>query len=144
MTRRTRAATVTFWSCAIAGWAVIALGVRGVLDDSPATEPSDLARWFAGLLLLHDLVVVPAVLLVGWAVGRAAPRVAVPVRLGLAASALAVVLVWPLLRGYGAREANPTLLALPYARNLVVVLVAIWTIVAVWTVCSVMARRGRR
>jgi hypothetical protein len=140
MAGRTRVAKVVFWAGAALGWTVIAIGARGVLRDSDATRPSDLGRWFVGLLLVHDLVLVPLVLGVGWFVGRVLPaRAVVHARLGLAASAVLVAVAFPLVRGYGEREGNPSLLPLPYGRNLVIALALTWAIA-----CAALARAAVR
>jgi hypothetical protein len=133
------------WIGVAVGWALVVNGARGLLHDADATRPADAARWFAGLLLVHDAILVPVALLVGWAVGRLVPRVAVvPVRLGVAGSAVVLALAWPLVRGYGRRAANPTLLPLDYTRNLLIVLAAIWAVVGVAIVASVLSARARR
>jgi hypothetical protein len=143
MGERSHFAKAVFWVGAALGWVIILYGARGVLRDSDATRPSDLARWFAGLLLVHDLVLVPAVLGAGWLAGRVVPaRAVVHVRLGLAASAVLVAVAFPLVRGYGEREGNPTLLPLPYGRNLVIALALVWVVVAAAALRStVRARR---
>jgi hypothetical protein len=110
-----------------------------VLRDADATKPGDLTRWFLGLLLLHDLVLVPAALGAAWLLARAAPRrLRTPLLLGAAATALVGALAWPLVRGYGERTANPTLLPLPYGRNLAIALALVWAVVVV---AAVLGRR---
>jgi hypothetical protein len=143
---RTQRAPAAFWVAAVVGWASIGYGVRGVVVDRAATQPTDLARWFGGLLVLHDLAVVPVALAVAWLVGRAVPGPAVvPVRLGLASSAIAIALAFPLVRGYGERSGNPSLLPLPYERNLLVVLGVVWAVVAIAVSVGGLRRsRGRR
>jgi hypothetical protein len=131
-TTRSRSSVVRFWLAAAVGWAVIATGVLGVLRDADATRPGDLTRWFLGLLLLHDLVLVPIALSSAWLLSHVAPlSLRTPLLLGAAATALVVALAWPLVRGYGEREANPTLLPLPYGRNLAVALALVWSAVVV-------------
>ena len=99
------------------------------------------ARWFVGVAIVHDAFVAPAVFGVAWLAGRLLPRRAVvPVRLGLASTALVTLYAWPLVRGYGRAASNPTALPLDYRRNLVISLVAIWIAVAVWTGAAVPRR----
>jgi hypothetical protein len=141
---RSRAATVVFWGAAAIGWVIILLGVRGVFHDSSATRPGDLAGWFAGLLVVHDVVLVPVAFGVAWLVGRVLPdRAVVPARLGLAASAVVVAVAFPLVRGYGERDANPSLLPLPYGRNLAIALVLVWVVVVGATAISRVVRTRR-
>jgi hypothetical protein len=130
MVERSRLSTGLFWVSAFVGWLVITIGIRGILDDSSATRPGDLARWFVVLLLVHDALLVPVVLIVGWLLGRVLPAGAVvPARLGLAASALIVAVAFPLVRGYGERGANPSLLPLDYGRNLAIALGLVWLVI---------------
>lgn len=122
-----------YWLALVLGWAVIANGLRGVLADVGATPPVRLGIWVVGLALLHDAVVAPVAYLAGWAIGRLAPRTwALPVQLGVAASALAVAYTWPYLRGYGRLTTNPSVLPLAYGRNLGIAVSVIWVATIVW------------
>ena len=137
-------ARAAFWIAVAVGWVTIAFAAWGIWSDRGLTEPVDLARWFASLVLVHDLALVPLTLAVAWAVGRVVPPAAVvPVRLGLASAALLVALAWPLVRRYGARESNPSLLPLPYGRNAAIA-VALWTAVIAAMTVAVATRRRRR
>jgi hypothetical protein len=114
--------------------------------NSDATPPLGFARWFIGVAIVHDAFLAPAVLLIAWAIGRIFPRRAVvPVRLGLATTGLLVLYAWPLVRGYGRTESNPSALPLDYTRNLVISLLVIWLIVGIWIMASSLHdhRRGR-
>jgi hypothetical protein len=133
------------WIGIVGGWALIAVGVRGVLRDSDATRPADLVKWVGGLLLVHDFVVVPLVLLAGLLVGNLVPKIAVaPIRFALCGSAIVVALGWPLVRRYGARSTNPSLLPLRYGRNVVLLLVIIWAAAAASVLVRVLLRKARR
>jgi hypothetical protein len=145
MSTRSRRAAVVFWTCALVGWAGIALGVRGIFVDRSATRPSDLVRWAGGLLVVHDVIVVPVALGVGWIVGRlSSGRGGVFVKAGMAMTATVVALWWPLWRGYGRRASNPTLLRSPYERNLLIALAVGWGVVAAAALGTLIARRARR
>ena len=122
-----------FWATAVVGWGLILFGIRGLAMNRNATPALGFARWFIGLAVVHDALLVPAVLLIAWTIGRIVPRRAVvPVRLGLATTGLLVLYAWPLVRGYGRRESNPSALPLDYGRNLVVSLLVIWLGVGIW------------
>jgi hypothetical protein len=139
--QRTRRGSV-FWVGVAVGWGVMLAGLRGLLVDAALTQPPDLARWFFGAAIAHDLLIAPAAYLCALLVGRVVPRSAVvPVSLGLAASALLVGFTWPLLGAYGRRASNPTVLPLDYTRNVMVALAAIWGAVTVAIVVSVLRRR---
>jgi hypothetical protein len=131
-----------FWLGAAAGLAFIVAGARGLLHDRAATQPSDLMKWLLGAGIVHDAVIAPIVVLAAWITGRAVPAPArTPIRLGLAATALLVVLTWPLVQGWGRRTANPSALPLDYGRNLIATLVGLWAVVIVFAVVRL---RGAR
>lgn len=131
-----------FWISAVAGWAVIAVALRGIADNALDTRPADLARFVFGGLLLHDLVVAPLVLLAGLGVARLVPAKVRPVvQAGLIASAVIALYTYPLVRGYGRAINNPTSLPHDYSANLALVLAAVWAVAAVAVVLRL--RRAR-
>ena len=87
--------------------------------------------WFIGAGIVHDALLAPVFVLVGFATTRVPHAARTPIRLALAASALLTVFAWPLVQGWGRRAANPSALPLDYGRNLVVSLVAIWFVTAI-------------
>ena len=121
-----------FWLSAVAGWVVIAVGVRGIVQNSLDTRPGNLARFVVGGALLHDLVVAPLVIVVAVGVGRAVPRRARAVVQGaLVVSAVVALFSYPLVRAYGLAANNPTSLPHDYATNLLLVLGLVWAVAAV-------------
>ena len=74
------------WLSAAAGWGVIAYGVRGAFQHHIDTNPRDLAWFFFGGALVHDLVFAPLLLLGGVLVARAVPARARAPRSGSRAS----------------------------------------------------------
>ncbi|GAA2148356.1 hypothetical protein [Actinomadura napierensis] len=123
-----------------AGLALIGFGMRGVVADVPVRG---WATWFIGAAVLHDGVLVPAVLVAGLVTGRipAAHRRVVRAALIVAACVTAVAL--PLVLGYGRRPDVPSQLPLPYGRNLAIVVGAIAAVtVAVLAARLVIARRA--
>ena len=129
-----------FWLSAVAGWVVIAVGVRGIVQNSLDTRPGNLARFVVGGALLHDLVVAPLVIVVAVGVGRAVPRRARAVVQGaLVVSAVVALFSYPLVRAYGLAANNPTSLPHDYATNLLVVLGVVWAAAAVLVLARVRA-----
>lgn len=117
------------------GLPLVAYGVRGVLVDAARTHPAELTRWVVGGAVVHDLVLVPVVLAVGWAARRAVPARAWPaVRTGLVTSGTLALVAWPFVRGYGRDPANPSLLPRDYAGGLAAALAVVWAGVALWLV----------
>jgi hypothetical protein len=135
----------SFWIGLAIGWATIVVGVRGLIIDRDLTNPKNLVGWLVGLAIAHDAFVAPAVYVAAVVAGRLLPRRAVvPVRLGLATSALLVIVAWPLVRGYGRRESNPSALPLDYGRNLVACLLVVWAAVGAWIVADFIRDRRHR
>lgn len=131
-----------FWPAAVAGWFLIVIGLVGLIGDRAATQPTSFAKWFIGIDVVHDVVFAPLVLFASWAAGRALPhRVVLPVRIGLATTALLMLYTWPLVRGYGRRASNPSALPLSYGRNLLVSVIAVWVAVALWIAVRVVRDR---
>jgi hypothetical protein len=128
-----------FWLGLAAGTAVMGYGVWGLVQESDATRPGDLARWFAGGLLVHDLAVAPLVSVAAALVGRVVrgPWRA-PVCAGLGASAVLVAIGWPALRGYGSERVpdNPSVQPLDEATALAWVVGAVWVLVLTWGVLA--------
>lgn len=135
----------TFWVGLVVGGAVMAYGVKGLLGADQATQPPNFARFFIGAGIAHDALWAPVVVAVGWVTAILLPPVVrTPVRFALALSALAVVFAFPLVRGYGVREDNPSLFVFDYGRSLLVVLTVIWVATASYVaVRLVQQRRGR-
>jgi hypothetical protein len=128
-----------FWLGLFVGWVVMAVGIRGLLvnEDSPmGTDPPGWALLMVKSNLVHDFVLVPAVLLVGVVVARVVPaRVRAPIQAGLIATGVIVLFAFPFVRGYGVKPDNPTVLPQNYGRGLLIVLGVVWAVtaaLAVW------------
>jgi hypothetical protein len=124
---------------AVAGVAAAAYGALLLLQEELG-EVAGAAGWLASGVVLHDLVLAPAVT----ALVVLASRLLPPAWRGPAAAALVVLgsvtlLAVPVLGRFGAREDNPTLLDRPY--------VAGWAVLAGLTVLATLvagAVRARR
>jgi hypothetical protein len=133
----------SWWVGAVAGSAVIAFGLVGVLGHSGSTRPAQLVTWTIGAAVVHDALLAPVVIAFGLATARWVPvTVRVPVRVGLALSGLIIALAWPYLRRYGYHESNPSALPFHYGRNLVIVLAIIWVSVAGATFAGRLLRKS--
>jgi hypothetical protein len=127
------------------GLPVIAYGVRGVVVDGARTHPAELTRWIVGAAAVNDLVLVPAVLAVGWAAHRVTPAWLWPaVRAGLQTTGVLALVAWPFVRGYGRDPANPSLLPRDYAGGLVAAIAVVWLVVAVRAAVRAVTTRARR
>lgn len=130
-----------FWAGLIAGAGIAGYGVAGAWADRADTRPADLVVWLAGSGVLHDALIAPVVVAAALATRWLPVAARLPVRLGLALSALLTVVFWPVVRGWGRSPSVPSALPLDYGRNLAVVLALIWLAAAAAVV--VRARRGR-
>jgi hypothetical protein len=124
-----------FWIGAVIGIGIMAFGVKGLLDAAPSTQPHQVGLSLLGLDLLHDTIVAPIVCLVGLVLTRFLPnRIRVPVRAGLFASAIVILVGWAALRGYGHDQVpdNPTVDPLNYGTAVLTVLSFVWAAVLTW------------
>ncbi|MEU8021834.1 MULTISPECIES: hypothetical protein [Micromonospora] len=112
--------------------ALVAVGVLlmgyAVVGGSadPDLKPAGVLLFLAGVLAGHDLVWMVVLLAGGAAVARFVPRRHRPVARAAAVSAAALTVVAvPLVLGFGRPPDNPSVLPLPYGRNLAAVLLLV-------------------
>jgi hypothetical protein len=131
----------SFWIGLLVGWSILGYGLWGFWGHAAATHPHRTVWWILGSAVAHDAVVAPVVTIIGLLLIRFLPRgVNGPVAGGVAASGVVLAFSYPLLRHFGRRADNPSILPLDYPRNVALLLVAIWTVVSV----VLLVRRGRR
>jgi hypothetical protein len=116
------------------GGALVALGCAGLVLN---LDPVGWALWAGGILVAHDAVLVPVVLLAGVVVRRAGG----PVRAGLIVAGLVTLATLPTVLALGRRADNPSILPLDYGRNLLIVLTLVGLITLVPRILA--AVRGR-
>jgi len=106
----------------VVGVLVIGLGGIVLLNDVNPARYLGIALWFAGALVIHDGLIAPVVLGVHLLLRRAGRRIPVAVILivqgALVVAALMTALVAPEILKQGIGSANPTILPLDYAGNL--------------------------
>ena len=132
-----------FWLTAAIGWALIGWGVRGALHHHVDTRPAELARFFIGGLLAHDLVFAPLVLLAGVGVSRLTPgRWRAGVQVALILVGLVALFAYPEIRDYARVLHNPTSLPHNYTRNaLIVAAIVVAGVAAVSAVRATISHR---
>ncbi|MDQ3676275.1 MAG: hypothetical protein M3401_05635 [Actinomycetota bacterium] len=131
-----------FWPMTIAGMALSAYGLVGLLRDERVADSMSWLTFFAGGLLAHDLVWAPLVALGSVALVRIGPARVRPVLQGaLIVSATVLLVAYPVVRGDGRLANNPSILPLDYPRNLVIVLVAVWAVAGVLIVRAALSQR---
>ncbi len=139
-TTREHPTSPIFWVGLVAGWGVMAYGIWGFLADHRSTVPARTVWWIAGTAVAHDAIVAPVATLIGLGLAALLPRWARgPVAAAVAASGVVLVFSYPLLRHFGRRADNPSILPLDYPRNVAVVLALIWL-----TAAAALVRRRRQ
>ena len=110
----------------------MAYGVKGALDNLGDGNPTKLAIWVVSIDLIHDLVLAPAVVIVGLVLAALLPPVAQgPVRTASALSGLVILFSVPLITAWGRRAGNSSTLPRNYAHSVIAALLAIWAVTAV-------------
>ncbi len=61
-----------FWAGQTVGVAIIAIGIRGLLDERLG-QPASFARFFLGGVIAHDVILAPLVFVTAWLVKRLVP-----------------------------------------------------------------------
>ncbi|GAB3840169.1 hypothetical protein ACFPIJ_34045 [Dactylosporangium cerinum] len=124
-----------------AGLAVTGYGAYGWLTHD-GSQPLGQLVFLAVLLVTHDFVVVPAVILAGAALARWVPGPArTPVRAALVVSAAVSVVALPFIVGAGRIADNPSAFPQSYGRGLALVLAVVWAVAVAWTAANVRRRR---
>lgn len=117
----------------VAGIAMFVVAARYAAIRSIDVRPVLWVRWWVTAAVVHDVVVAPLSIAVGWLVVRFAPRaMKAPVQAGLVLSAILVAVSWPALRGYGRIPSNPTYLPRQYGTALALWLLVVWVACGAW------------
>jgi hypothetical protein len=120
----------------------MAFAVRGLLHFHRSTNPWATLKLVVGLDLVHDVVLVPMVLVVGAIVTRLVPGAARrPLVVGLVLSGVVALYAYPFVRGFGRSAATPSRLPNNYATGLITVLAIVWAVVVVGAVLGARVRR---
>lgn len=108
---------------AIAGIALGAFGVFRLVSETPIRSLLILALWLIAALVLHDAILAPSVVGVGWLLRRYVPdRGRRFVQLALIMSALVTVIAIPMIFLRGSQPAVKALLLRNYGANLILLL----------------------
>ncbi len=133
-----------FWIGLAIGTPVMVYGAAELVQQTGWPRAFGVARWFGGGILLHDLVIVPIVLAIVWAIGRWTPApVHTPLRAAVLGTGLVVAIGWPGLRGYGNKADNATIHPLDYGSAVLTLLVLMWAAALVWSVWRLVRRADR-
>jgi hypothetical protein len=118
-----------WWTGLSVGGTVGLFGLAGLLRDATKTMPLVWLKWLVGLLVVHDFVLAPLVLLAGRRLRGWAPGVwRWPLQVGLVTSGVLVLVSVPVLVGVGRRTQPHNASVLPgnYPLALAGVLSVVW------------------
>lgn len=133
-----------FWIGLALGLPLVAYGLWGLVDTFPGDRLRNVAVYFVGGAVVHDLLVAPAVCLLGWVLVRFVPRVAVgPVQAAAVASGIVALVAWPLVRGYGITAGEPSFLSRNYTASVLIVWGVAWSTAAIVILVRVVTARRR-
>lgn len=108
-------------------------------------DRESILKWAIVPAIIHDLLVAPAVCLLGWAAGRLLPTwTRVPLLAGTLVTAGLVLVSLSVLGKHGASPLNPSLDNRDYGLGLAVVLALVWGGVTMWLLGSAVLRRRSR
>jgi hypothetical protein len=128
---------------AIAGIALGAFGVFRLVSEIPTHSLLILLLWLAAALVLHDAILAPSVVGVGWLLRRqVADRARRYLQVALIMSAIVAVIAIPMIFLRGSQPAAKALLLRNYGANLILLLgiIAIVNLI----LYAVQVRRDRR
>ncbi|MGY1854766.1 hypothetical protein [Modestobacter sp. SYSU DS0290] len=130
------------WLFLAPGLAAVLWGGHGLVTAGARIPLGSWATWFLGSALLHDLVIAPLWIGLGWLATRFLPRPArPPVVVAAVVSGVLTLVTLPFLLTPGDGPANPSFLPRAEGRNLLLIVAGVWLAAAVWAVVAV--RRGR-
>ena len=131
------------WLFILPGLGAVLYGVYGLLTAGSRVPLGSWLSWFVGSALIHDLVIAPIWIGLGWLAARLLPAPARPAAVvGVAVAGLLAIVALPFVLGVGADPANPSFLPREYGRNLLLVDAGVLVVAAVWAaVATIRARR---
>lgn len=131
------------WLFVLPGLAAVLYGGYGLLTAGSRVPLGSWLTWFVGSALLHDLVIAPVWIGLGWLAARYLPAAARPaVVIGAAVTGVLTLVALPWVLGVGTDPANPSFLPRDYGRNLLLVDVGVLAVAALWA--TIATRRARR
>ncbi|WP_324277133.1 hypothetical protein [Blastococcus brunescens] len=130
------------WLFLLPGLAAVAYGAIGLVTAGSRVPLGSWATWFVGSALLHDLVLAPVWIGLGWLAARVLPAPARgPAVVGAAVTGLLTLVAMPFVLAPGYNPDNPSFLPHEYGRNLLLINLAVLLLVALWG--TVATRRHR-
>lgn len=130
------------WPFVLPGLVATGYGVHGLLTAGSRVPLGSWLTWFVGSALLHDLLIAPVWIGLGWLAARVLPPAARPaVVVGATVAGVLALVALPFVLGVGADPENPSFLPREYGRNLLLVDAGVLLFAALWAAVS--TRRAR-
>jgi len=125
------------WLFVLPGLAAVLYGVYGLLTAGSRVPLGSWLTWFVGSALLHDVIIAPIWIGLGWLAARVLPAAARPaIVVGGAVAGLLALIALPFVLGVGVDPANPSLLPRAYGRNLLLVDAAVLLVAVLWATAA--------
>jgi hypothetical protein len=131
------------WLFVLPGLGAVLYGVYGLLTAGSRVPLGSWLTWFIGSALLHDLVIAPIWIGLGWLAARILPAAARPaIVVGAAVAGMLALVALPFVLGVGADPANPSFLPRDYGRNLLLVDAGVLLAAALWATAATLRARS--
>lgn len=129
----------------VAGAAMAAYGAIRLVTSAHAIAVRSAIVWFLGGALAHDLLIAPAVVVVGALLTRWCPAVIRPyLQSGLIATGGVTLVAIPVLTGRGYSDKVPSALPLDYRHGYLLTVACVWAAVVLAALLTWAFRRSRR
>lgn len=127
---------------AIAGLAFLGIGAYALLSTLDTAAMPSFVTWMIGVVVVHDLLLAPVTIAVGFVLTRYIPaRVRPIVQGGVIVAAVVTLFSIPTVLALGRYPENPSLLPLDYGRNLVIILITIAAVTGLLVVIRLLRTR---
>ena len=133
------------WLFLTPGLLAVAFGFYGLLTAGGSIPLTSWLTWFVGAALLHDLLIAPVWVALGWLAAKLLPRPARgPVVVGAAVSGVVALVAFPYVLGLGGDPGDYSFEPRDYGLTLLVVVAVVLASSAVWAVVATRrAQAGR-
>ncbi len=130
------------WLFLVPGLLAVAFGGYGLWTSLSPTALGSWGIWFVGSALLHDLVVAPVWIALGWLAAKVLPRPArAPMVVGAALSGSISLVALPFVLGIGGDPGDTSFLPRDYGVTLAVVVGGVLAASAIWAAVRVQRAR---
>lgn len=123
---RLNAVSISRGLLAFVGAIFLALGAYALLTGVDSSSYPNIVIWLAAGVIAHDVILVPALTILGIALTKLLPASVRPIVQGsLIVAGVLTLIAIPVIIGGGKNPSNPSLLPLDYSRNLIIILICV-------------------